>query len=148
MQYAKPEDTSQRLSPSKKKYIQEVIGTFLYYGCAVDSTMLTALSATASAQAKPTEETMTRCKQLLDYAATHQDVILTFKASDMVLVIHSDTSYLSEPKACSRAGGHFFLSSDCDIPADNRAVLNLAQLIKAVMSSAVEAELGAFYINA
>ena len=58
VQHAKPKDTSQRLSPSKKKYIQEVIGTFLYYGRAVDSTMLTALLAIASAHAKPTEETM------------------------------------------------------------------------------------------
>ena len=41
-----------------------------------------------------------------------------------------------------------FLSSDCDDPADNGAVLNLAQLIKAVMSSAAEAELGALHINA
>ena len=41
-----------------------------------------------------------------------------------------------------------FLSSDCNVPADNGAVLNLAQLIKAVMSSAAEAELGALYINA
>ena len=110
--------------------------------------MLTALLAIASAQAEPMEETMTRCKQFLDYAATHQDAILTYKASDMVLVIHSDASYLIEPKARSRAGGHFFLSSDCDDPADNGAVLNLAQLIKAVMSSAAEAELGALYINA
>jgi len=148
VQYAKPEDTSQRLSPSEKKYIQEVTGTFLYYGHAVDSTMLTVLSAITSAQAKPTEETMTRCKQFLNYAATHHDTILTCKANDMVLVVHSDTSYLSEPKACSRAGGHFFLSSDCEVPADNGAVLNLAQLIKAVMSSAAEAELGALYINA
>ena len=86
MQYAKPKDTSQRLSPSEKKYIQELIGTFLYYGRAVDSTMLTALSAVALAQAKPTEETMFQCKQFLDYAATHQDAILTYKASNMVLV--------------------------------------------------------------
>jgi hypothetical protein len=147
IQYAKPEDTSQRLSPSEKKYIQEVIGTFLYYGRAVDSTMLTALSAIASAQAEPTEETMTHCKQFLDYAATHQDAILTYKASDMVLVVHSDASYLSKPEARSHAGGHFFLSSDCEDPANNGAVLNLAQLIKAVMSSASEAELGALYIN-
>jgi hypothetical protein len=148
VQYAKPEDTSQRLSPSEKKYIQELIGTFLYYGRAVDSIMLTALLAISSAQAGPTEETMTRCKQFLDYAATHQDAILTYKASDMVLVVHSDASYLSEPKSRSRAGGHFPLSSDCEDPTNNGAVLNLAQLIKAVMSSAAEAELGALYINA
>jgi hypothetical protein len=63
----------------------------------------------------------------------------------MVLVVHSDASYLSEPKARSRAGGHFFLSSN---PINNGAVLNIAQLIKAVMSFAAEAELGALYINA
>ena len=98
-----------------------MIGVFLYYGRAVDSTMLTALSAIASAQAEPTEETMTRCKQFLDYAATHQDAILTYKSSDMVLVVHSDVSYLSEPKACSQAGRHFFLSSDFEDPANNGA---------------------------
>jgi hypothetical protein len=77
----------------------------------------------------------------------HQDDILTYKASDMVLVAHSGASYLSEPKAQSQAGEHFFLSSDCEDSANNGAVLNLVQLIKAVMSSAVEAELGAPYIN-
>jgi hypothetical protein len=91
---------------------------------------------------------MTCCKQFLDYAATHQDAILTYKSSDMLLIIHTDASYLSKPKARSQAGGHFFLSSDCDNPANNGAVLNLAQLIKAVMSSAAGAELGALYINA
>jgi hypothetical protein len=33
-------------------------------------------------------------------------------------------------------------------PANNGAVLNIAQLIKAVMSSAAKAKLGALYINA
>jgi hypothetical protein len=148
VQNAKPEDTSHSYLPLRKKYIQEVIGTFLYYGCAVDSTMLTSLSAIASAQAEPTEETITRCKPFLDYPATPQDTILTYKASDMVLVVHSDASYLSKPKARNQAGGYFFLSSDCDDPANNGAVLNLAQLIKDVMSSTAEAELGALYINA
>jgi hypothetical protein len=45
-------------------------------------------------------------------------------------------------------GGHFFLSSDTEDPINNGAVLNLAQIIKAVMSSAVEVELGALYIDA
>jgi hypothetical protein len=64
-------------------------------------------------------------------------------ASDMVLAVHSDASYLSEPKARSRAGGHFFLSSD---PPNNGAVLNIAHIIKNVMSSATEAELAGLYI--
>jgi hypothetical protein len=68
-----------------------VVGVLFYYGCAVDSTMLTALFAIASVQAEPTEETMASCKKSLDYTATHQDAILTYKNSNMVLVIHSDT---------------------------------------------------------
>ena len=67
----------------------------------------------------------------------------------MKLAIHSDASYLSEPKARSRAGGYFFLTGKHnDTTPDNGAVLNVAQVIKAVMSSAAEAELGALYINA
>ena len=39
------------------KYAQEVAGTLLYYAKAVDSTILTALSAIATKQANPTEKT-------------------------------------------------------------------------------------------
>jgi hypothetical protein len=66
----------------------------------------------------------------------------------MVLTIHSNASYLSKSKARSPAGRHFFLSSDTEDPINNGAVLNLTQIIKAVMSSTAEAELGALYINA
>ena len=66
----------------------------------------------------------------------------------MKLAAHSDASYLSEPKARSRAGGHFFLSSETTISANNGAVLNIANIIKHVMKSATEAELAALYIMA
>ena len=66
----------------------------------------------------------------------------------MVLAIHSDASYLTEPNARSRAGGHFFMSNNAPFPPNNGAVLNIAQIIKAVMTSAAEAEMGALYINA
>jgi hypothetical protein len=66
----------------------------------------------------------------------------------MKLTIHSDASYLSEPKARSRAGGHIFMARTEEIPINNGAVLNILQIIKAVMSSAGEAELSALFINA
>ncbi len=66
----------------------------------------------------------------------------------MKLAIHSDASYLSEPKARSRAGGHMFMAGSEDIPINNGAVLNILQIIRSVMSSAAEAELGALFINA
>jgi hypothetical protein len=148
VQYAKAADTSKVLSKEDKTYIQQVIGTLLYYGRAVDATILVALSSLASAQAKPTDDTMQRTHHLLDYVATHPDAILSYAKSNMILGIHSDASYLSEPKARSRAGGHFFLSDGTDEAPNNGAILNISQIIKSVMSSAAEAELGALYINA
>ncbi len=55
----------------------------------------------------------------------------------------SGTSYLSESGARSCAGGHFFLSLDEAIPRNCGAILNIAYIIKHVMSSATEAELAA-----
>ena len=148
VQYAEDDDQSPELSKDDIKIIQKVTGTFLYYARAVDPTMLVALSAIASQQAKPTERTMDLVKHFLDYCASQEDAVITYRASEMVLAAHSDAGYLNEPKARSRAGGHFFLSSDTKFPPNNGAVLNIAQIIKAVMSSAAEAELGALYINA
>ena len=69
---------------------------------------------------------------------------MTYHASNMLLACHIDASYLSEPGARSRTGGHFFLSNDATMPANNGAVLNIAQIIKSVMTSAAEAEIGAY----
>ena len=66
----------------------------------------------------------------------------------MVPVVHSYALYFSKPKPYSRAGEIFHLSSDSPILANNRAVLNITHLIKVVMSSAAEAEMGAIFHNA
>ncbi len=91
---------------------------------------------------------MKRMRQFLDYAASQDDPVITYHASDMVLSIHSDASYLSEANARSRAGGHHYLSNDTESPPNNGAVLNLSTILKHVMSSAAEAELGALFLNA
>ncbi len=110
--------------------------------------MLTPLSAIASKQAAPTENTMQTCLQVLDFAALQEDAIVTYRASNMKLAIHSNASYLSELKARSRAGGHMFMAGMEEIPINNGAVLNILQIIKAVMSLAAEAKLGMLFINA
>jgi hypothetical protein len=145
VQYVVAEVPSHPLDKEGQKYIQAVIGTLLYYSRAVDPTMLVALNAIATQTASPTQKTLERVKQLLDYAASQEDAVLTYHASNMVLAIHSDAGYLNESKARSRAGGHFFLSSDVQYPQNNGAVLTIAQIIDAVMSSAAEAELGALF---
>jgi hypothetical protein len=56
--------------------------------------MLTALGSLATQQANPTQNTMKKVKQLLDYAETHPDAIVTYNASNMVLAVHSNASYV------------------------------------------------------
>ncbi len=103
-----PPDTSPHLSNANIKHVQHIIGSILYYACAVDLTVLMPLSTIASKQAKGTQQTMAKSKQLLDYLATHPDAMVCFHASDMILNFHSDTLYLSKANAHSRACGHFF----------------------------------------
>jgi hypothetical protein len=147
-QYAEEGDSSEPLTKQEQKFVQEVVGVFLYLARAIDVTMLPALGSIATTQAAPTANTMNKVKQFLDYAASQEDAVLTYRASGMVLAIHSDASYLSETGARSRAGGHMFMSENDTFPKNNGAVLSVAQIIKAVMSSAAEAELGGLYINA
>ena len=71
----------------------------MFYGRAVDSTLLCPISAIASQSANPTTETMKQTIQLLDYLASQEEAIITYNASDMILAVHSDASYLSEPEA-------------------------------------------------
>ncbi len=85
---------------------------FLILPRAVDGGLLPALSSFASQQANPTEKTMELYKKFLDFMATQEEAILTYRASKMVLAIHSDASYLSEPKAHSQAGGHMFMAGN------------------------------------
>jgi hypothetical protein len=80
--------------------------------------------------------------------ASQDKAVLTYKASNMVLAIHSNASYLSKPKAHSQAGGHMFMAGRDDISTNNGAVLNILQIIRAVMSSAAEEELSTLFINA
>ncbi len=147
-QYATEKNDSPVLSKEDTKYIQAVTGTLLYNARAVNSPILTSLSSIATEQAKPTKETMEVVKQLLDYCSTQEDAIITYNASKMILAVHSDAGYANKKKSRSRAGGHFFLSNEDKFPPNNGAILTISTIIKAVMSSAAEAELGALFINA
>ena len=94
-----------------------------------------------------TEDTVRQTQQLLDEIATQEEAVLTFNASDMELAAQSDASYLSKPKACSRAGGHFFIDRFHNT-AKQRSSPQHSPYNKHVMSSATEAELATLYIMA
>jgi hypothetical protein len=82
---------------------------------------------------------------------THPDVVIQYRASDMILNVHSDAFYLSTPKACSQASGYFFLGSlphNGDPIKLNGAIHVSCTIPKLVAASAAEAELGAHFLNA
>jgi hypothetical protein len=83
----------------------------LYYARAVDPAVLMPLNDIATEQTKVTAKTQAATNQILDYVATHPDATIGYHASDMVLHIHSDASYLSISNTRSRLGGLFFLGN-------------------------------------
>ncbi len=141
-------DISPPLGKEETKFFQAVAGTLLYYARVVDSTILTALSAIATEQAKPMEKTLAKVKLLLNYCGTQEEPVATYHASNMILAVHSDVGNCNETYLRSQAGGRFFLLEGVDNPPNNGAILTITTIIKAVMSSAAEAELGALFLNA
>jgi hypothetical protein len=159
IQYAESPDETPYLDVADKKRVQEVLGTLLYYARAIDITMLKAIGTIATQQANPTEATMKALVKLLNYAATHPDAELRYVASDMCLWNDSDASYLSEAKARSTCAGYHFLSDqpkDPDKPPDpndpepmhNAPVHVTCNIMREVVSSASEAELGGLFYTA
>ena len=145
-----PTDTTPLLSDEMKKRIQQIVGSFLYYGRACDTTILKSLNSLSRQQSKPTQTTNGRATHLLDYLATHPNAIIRFYPSDMILQIHSDASYISEPQARSTAGGHYFIGhhpKDSQPIQLNGAIYSLCTVLKHVAASAAEAELGALFLN-
>jgi hypothetical protein len=129
--------------------IQKFTGSVLYYARAVDPTILMPLNDIATEQTKATENTQAAKNQMLDYLATHPDATIRYHASEMILNIHSDASYLSVSNARSRLGGLFFLGNKSpEQETLNGSILNFAAIIKNVVASAAESEVGACFHNA
>ena len=139
------------LSLKETRWVQSVVGTFLYYCRAIDCTISTALNDIALSQANPTVNTKQKCIRLMDYLSTYPDAYIRFHASEMVLFADSDAAYLVLPKAKSRVAGFFHLSNTTtsNLPAfRNGPLLVECHTLKHVVTSAAEAETSALYHNA
>jgi hypothetical protein len=147
-QYAMKDETP-LLTVQQCLTIQKVTGSVLYYSRAVDPTVLMPLNDITPEQTKATEKTQAAINQLLDYLATHPDATIRYHASDMILHIHSDASYLSDSNERSRLGGLFFLGNKSPKQeALNGSILNVAAVTKNVVASTAESEVGACFHNA
>ena len=119
----------------------------MFYARAIDSTMLHALNNIATATVNGTEETLAATKHFLNYAACNPNAKIRYCASKMILQIHGDAAYLNAPNSRSRMAGYHFLG-DKDRKTFNGAILVLAKIIRNVMSSASESEIGGLFMNA
>jgi hypothetical protein len=106
------------------------------------------LNDIATEQTKVTKKTQAATNQLLDYLATQPEATIRYHASDMILHIHSDASYLSVSNARSRLGGLFFCGNKYPQQDTlNGSILNGASVIKNMVASAAESEVGACFHN-
>jgi hypothetical protein len=109
-QYA-TKDKTPPLTAAQCLTIQKFTGYVLYYAKAVDPTVLMPLNDIATEQTRATKKMQTATNQMLDYLATHPDATIRYHASNMILHIHSDASYLSVSNARSRLGGLFLVGN-------------------------------------
>jgi hypothetical protein len=110
-QYVENETTSPALSAKDVNKLQQLTGTLLYYTRAVDPILIMPINMLASEQSRDTADTADKLIKLLNYCNTHPETKIRYHASDMILYIYSDVSYLSERDAKSRAGGFFYMGS-------------------------------------
>ena len=98
IQLSKLSNTSTPLPLGSKERIQEVVDVLLYHTRALNSPALASLSEIGTTQANPTVHTLDVTTRLLNYCATYPKPTLRFVASDMILRVFSDASYLSVSK--------------------------------------------------
>ena len=155
IQFTPIDDTSEPLDSDGITRVQQIVGILLHYGQSVDNTMLVALISLAAAQTKSTNRTDLALTKILNYATTHPDATIRYVASDIVLRIYSDVSYVSEPKSQSRVGGYFTLTSrsiepskpPATITTPNGPIHTVTNIMKHVMSYATKSEAGGLFHN-
>jgi hypothetical protein len=146
VQYA-PMEEARTFTDKQIRHVQEVCGKFLYPARTVDNTMMHALNELCIAATQGTQATAKALTHFLNYCASNPEAEIIYRRSDMILTIDSDAAYLVAAKARSRAAGYFYLGNK-DNQLFNGPIYILTKLIKAVMSSAAEAECGGLYLNA
>jgi hypothetical protein len=149
VQLMDPIDTTPKLTDPQTKRLQQVVGTFLFYARAVDSTMLLSLNALAGAQKNGTQATVQGLVHFLNYCAMRPNATQLYRASNMILHVHSNALYLNESEARSRVGGHHYLGDRAspNNQPPNGTILNIAKILKHVVSSAAKAKVGATFLN-
>ena len=97
------------MNPSQKKHLEQVIVKFLYTARTIDNTKMHSLNNLAIQTHSSTQKTVQATTHFLDYCSTNPNATKLYRASDMILNIHSDAAYPVDSKAHSQVGGFFLL---------------------------------------
>jgi hypothetical protein len=86
-------DALELLNANRKRCVQEIVGSLLYYAQAVNNKLLVELSTIAARQAKSTVATEQAVNLLLDYVATNFNDGIVHHGSNMILCAHTDAGF-------------------------------------------------------
>jgi hypothetical protein len=145
-QFASDTEPSPALSDKDINNLQQLTCTILYYARAVDPALIMPINVLASEQSNATAVTADKVIELLNYCNTHSETKIRYHASDMILHIHSDASYISQKEAKSSAGGFFYMGNATkhDKKLSIGALFIISKVLKHVMSSAAKQKLEQF----
>ena len=146
-------DSSPPATATEQSALRQSVGIFRFYADAIDSTIKPCLSRLATQQSAPTMQTMDDLNRFHNYIDQYPDAQLVFRPSDMQLHVHSDASYLNEPKSRSRYGGIFTMgpisfTGPLNPYNINGPILVNSGIIPTVVGAASEAEYAGLYLNA
>ena len=94
--------------PEETEFVQQFTGTYSHVARTVRYDLVTAVNNIAESQSKPTSQTLKDIDKLANYTFRYPDAYLLFKATDMILKIHYDSSL--KPHARHKAGVVLYLS--------------------------------------
>ena len=97
-------DTSPPMTHNQKLHLQWIRGKFLYFARTTNEAMGQGLNQPLTIS-EGSETTLIAQQRFLDYCFWNQEPVKLYKASDMILFVVSDASYLTAPGSKNRAGG-------------------------------------------
>ena len=73
--------------------------------------MIPSINNIFTCQSVPTQDTMSKYNQNMDYASTHPNATIRYNASNMIILTDIDATYLVLPASCSHIAGHYYFTN-------------------------------------
>ena len=104
-------DNSPLLNSTGTKKVRQIVGCLLYYARVLDNTLLVALNTLSQNQATPATNIKQLCTHVKNYCVTYPNVGLRYHATNMILQVDSNASFLIASEAKSRVVAYFCLQN-------------------------------------